>query len=258
MRSACPHDEFYYFHNDHLGTPQRVTDQPNTSVWSANYKPFWDANITTNTITNPFRFPGQYYDQETGLHYNYFRYYDTGIGRYLRGDPTGLGGGINVYSYVSSNPLTGYDIFAKREWRIHRKGLSISTLIVGGSGQLIEFISNCENNIKIIKKYLVVGYGLTVGLKAQVWWDSKGYFGDTIVFGEESNPNYTGVSVTGPSGGIGMIGGVIGLASLDFTSYAEVHAASKAKIIGVSIFSFEGQLYIPWGNRKVETCCKDN
>jgi len=77
----------YYFHNDHLGTPQRITDQTGTIVWSANYKPFGETNITTNTITNPFRFPGQYYDQETGLHYNYFRYYEPGIGRYLRPDP---------------------------------------------------------------------------------------------------------------------------------------------------------------------------
>ena len=86
-RTDCPHDEFYYFHNDHLGTPQRITDQSGTIVWSANYKPFGDANVTTNTITNPFRFSGQYYDQKTGLHYNYFRYYDLGIGRYLNPDP---------------------------------------------------------------------------------------------------------------------------------------------------------------------------
>jgi len=86
-RTDCPHDELYYFHNDHLGTPQRITNQTGTIVWSANYKPFGEAIITTNTITNPFRFPGQYYDQETGLHYNYFRYYDPGVGRYLRGDP---------------------------------------------------------------------------------------------------------------------------------------------------------------------------
>ena len=108
-RTDCPLDEFYYFHNDHLGTPQRITDQTGTIVWSANYMPFGEAIITTNTITNPFRFPGQYYDQETGLHYNYFRYYDPGIGRYLRVDPIGPNAVYTPYIYTEDNPVIKMD-----------------------------------------------------------------------------------------------------------------------------------------------------
>ena len=54
-------------------------------------------------------YAGQYYDAETGLHYNYHRYYDPKLGRYLRADPIGLEGGINLYAYVQNNPVNWFD-----------------------------------------------------------------------------------------------------------------------------------------------------
>jgi RHS repeat-associated protein len=77
----------YYYHTDHLATPQKMTDGTQAVVWSADYKPFGEATITTSTITNNLRFPGQYYDAETGLNYNYYRDYNPVIGRYIEGDP---------------------------------------------------------------------------------------------------------------------------------------------------------------------------
>ncbi len=96
-------------HNDHLGTPQKLTDSSGAVVWAADYKPFGEATITVSTITNNLRFPGQYFDAETGLNYNYFRDYNPAIGRYIEKDPIGLRGGINLYAYVKNNPITRVD-----------------------------------------------------------------------------------------------------------------------------------------------------
>jgi len=105
-------EEIYFYGNDRLGTPQILTDSTNTVVWEGYYKPFGEAEVNPNSsIVNNFRFPGQYYDAETGLHYNYHRYYDPGTGRYLRPDPIGLVGGINLFTYLENNPLNKTDPF---------------------------------------------------------------------------------------------------------------------------------------------------
>jgi RHS repeat-associated protein len=89
-----------YYHNDHFGTPQVLTDGNGGIAWKAAYTPFGEAVASIQTVQNSFRFPGQYYDQETGLHYNYFRYYNPKTGRYITPDPIGLEGGINLFAYV--------------------------------------------------------------------------------------------------------------------------------------------------------------
>ena len=99
----------YYIHNDHLGTPQILTDQNGTVAWSANYQPFGKVTINTNSIVNNLRFPGQYFDEETNLHQNYFRDYDPRLGRYVQSDPIGLAGAINTYAYVDSSPFMYFD-----------------------------------------------------------------------------------------------------------------------------------------------------
>ncbi|MCF8063364.1 MAG: RHS domain-containing protein, partial [Deltaproteobacteria bacterium] len=89
----------YYFLNDHLGTPRMLVNADGRIVWQAAYLPFGETVLIKEEIQNPFRFPGQYFDEETGLHYNYHRYYDPRTGRYLRPDPIGLIGGINLYIF---------------------------------------------------------------------------------------------------------------------------------------------------------------
>jgi RHS repeat-associated protein len=102
--------EMFYYLNDRLGTPLIMTDDTGTVVWEAYYRPFGDATINPNsTVENNLRFPGQYFDNETGFHYNYHRYYDPKIGRYLTADPVGIEGGINFFSYAENNPVNLID-----------------------------------------------------------------------------------------------------------------------------------------------------
>jgi len=82
-----------------------LTDHNQEVSWAASYTPFGKAALTTAVVENNLRFAGQYFDSETGLHYNYFRYYDPQTGRYTTSDPIGLAGGINTYGYVYNNPL---------------------------------------------------------------------------------------------------------------------------------------------------------
>ncbi len=119
-----PVDNLHYYINDHLGTPQRTLDESQVITWQAEYEAFGQAIVTRQIIVNNHRFPGQYYDAETGLHYNWHRYYNAEIGRYVTSDPIGLGGGMNTYAYVYGNPLKYVD----------RSGLEVTIDFDKGSG----------------------------------------------------------------------------------------------------------------------------
>ena len=106
----------YAIHTDHLDPPMRLTDTTGTAVWALDSTPFdaihgafglpnEDVDLNGISITYNARFPGQYFDAETGLNYNYFRDYDPSIGRYIESDPIGLEGGLNTYGYALQNPV---------------------------------------------------------------------------------------------------------------------------------------------------------
>ena len=97
--------EYYFYHNDHLGTPQKMTSVNGAVVWSSKYDSFGKATIGVETVQNNLRFAGQHEDVETGLHYNWYQYYDPSTGRYLTPDPIGLVGGVNLFAYVQNNPV---------------------------------------------------------------------------------------------------------------------------------------------------------
>jgi RHS repeat-associated protein len=95
---------------DHLDTPRQLTDNTKKVVWNWAYSAFGE-NQPTNTNNTVFnlRYPGQYYDFESKLHYNINRYYDPATGRYNQSDPIGLAGGINTYTYVGGNTVRWSD-----------------------------------------------------------------------------------------------------------------------------------------------------
>ena len=122
---------YYYYQNDHLGTPMKLLNQSGVVVWSATYDAFGRATVdSTSTVTNNFRYPGQYYDAETGLHYNWMRYYDPNTGRYSTSDPIGLLGGVNMYTYVYGNTLMYVDSYGLC---MSKKFIKIAAATVGGA-----------------------------------------------------------------------------------------------------------------------------
>jgi len=101
---------FHYLHTDHLGTPMLATDKLGTTTWTAVAESFGATGVLqSSSIAMNLRFPGQYWDGETGNHYNFHRDYKAGMGRYLEGDPIGLQGSINIFAYVDGNSLSRID-----------------------------------------------------------------------------------------------------------------------------------------------------
>ncbi len=100
---------------DQLDTPRRITDTTGKALWKWNGEAFGltlpneDADGDGKTLTYNLRFPGQVFDKESNLHYNWHRYYDPGTGRYVSSDPIGLDGGINTYLYADGSPTTRTD-----------------------------------------------------------------------------------------------------------------------------------------------------
>jgi len=152
----------YFVHNDHLGRPDTVTNASAGIVWQAANTAF-TRTVTTGSITLNVGFPGQYYDQESGLYYNMNRYYDPTLGRYVHSDPIGLLGGMNTYAYVGGNPISFVDT-----WGLQEQG------IAGSGGQYGNYVNTTTYNGQTIGIYGYIDdngnitewgyYDLTTGL----------------------------------------------------------------------------------------------
>jgi RHS repeat-associated protein len=107
--------DVFYVHSDQLNTPRKVSRPSDNQLrWSWDPTPFGEGAPDENpaslgSFAYNLRFPGQQFDVESGLNYNYFRDYEPAIGRYLESDPIGLKGGINTFTYVGGDPATQVD-----------------------------------------------------------------------------------------------------------------------------------------------------
>ena len=97
--------EIHYFHCDQIGIPREMTDKDGNLVWFGNYTGWVrlkEETKVTDSAYQPFRLQNQYADRETGLHYNFFRYYEPNVGRFVNQDPIGLMGGTNFYQFSAN------------------------------------------------------------------------------------------------------------------------------------------------------------
>jgi RHS repeat-associated protein len=126
----------FFVRTDHIGRPVFATDSDGLKVWEASYLPFGGVHVSTGAIN--LRFPGQWYQSESGLHQNWMRDYDPTTGRYLQADPLGLVDGASVYGYALGNPgrwVDPFGLFKDTYTPPHqRRNAMVETLPFGGGG----------------------------------------------------------------------------------------------------------------------------
>lgn len=251
----------YYYHNDHLGTPQKMTDSTGTVVWAADYKPFGEATITVSTITNNLRFPGQYYDAETGLNYNLNRDYNPVIGRYVESDPIGLRGGLNLYRYAGNNPVNVFDPDGLKCRFNIKVAIGAGAVIVGGSIGWATAECDCVNGKKKTANYGVASFGLSVsfyikGLSDLLPVDFS--LDDTFTTNHTSPPGFLSYDqISGPSIAYGYchgFGNIKANTTETGPNGVEVYPHGPCPKIGINLFEDLGVFLFKVSEK--EECCK--
>jgi len=188
-------------------------DMERDVVWSATYGAFGAATVDPGTtLVSNLRFPGQYFDEETGLHYNWQRYYYSINGRYVQEDPFGFGGGDeNFYRYVKNRVLSAVD-YNGLSYRQYSLGYTASVMLgillgvgPGASASLVAGISTGDNGIcdtQIFAQGQIAGMGIYMGAGGQATFGlsdkllTPGYSTSTSLHAEAN----VGMAV---SGGVG-------------------------------------------------------
>jgi len=215
--------QYYWYLNDHLGTPQKLINSSGQVVWSALYDTFGQAQVdTASVVGNNLRFPGQYYDAETGLHNNWHRYYDPETGRYMTPDPIGLDGGINLYGYVGNNPINFVD--PNGQWAVG----AVIGAVAGGLGG--------------VNSALISGGSL----KSDIIGGISGGLAGAVVGG--ALPDFVGLSASNAAGAMAgsIFGGAVGGATGGLISSAIAgNVSGNAALVGAATGAFAGTVAAP-------------
>lgn len=110
LAAALIEDEIYAVHTDWRGTPLAATDEDQRMVWRAQADVLGRISVAHAAFQLNLRGSNQYYDAESGLHYNTHRYFDPQASRYLTPDPIGQQGGLNLYAFVQGDPANLIDL----------------------------------------------------------------------------------------------------------------------------------------------------
>ena len=161
--AAVQNGNIYRIYADQIDTPRIITDATGKTVWSWESKPFGETAPNEDpdqdglSLHYSQRFPGQTYDAETGLHYNFHRDYNPQTGRYVQSDPIGLGGGMNSFAYVGGSPAAAWDILGYAP-----------TYIKGNLNRTIDIsldahnASEINNAISLIKKFSKIKFAVYI------------------------------------------------------------------------------------------------
>ncbi len=164
-------DTLYFYHADHLGTPIAMTNGAGAFVWRAEHTPFGGIySMPVATIENNLRFPGQYWDAETGLAQNGDRDNDHAAARYREPDPLPIKGMPNLYPYAQNSPIVVFDEDGRQA------GMVVGVIVVGGIiiglPALIDYLEGQQNARKACEcvpchGYAPTGLGLMAAHKVQ-------------------------------------------------------------------------------------------
>ncbi|CAN7516690.1 RHS repeat domain-containing protein [Acidovorax sp. LjRoot117] len=170
---------YHYLHTDHLATPTLATDKTGSTTWKGASEAFGATTTTIQAIEMNIRFPGQYWDSETGAHYNFHRDYVPSLGRYVQSDPIGLNGGVNEFAYVEGNPLMRKDAYG-----LFSSGADFALVrhFYGGTGSYMDISEWCgdyvsdaqvEGSIESIKKDIKIQNKKLLGFRGTLQYQIK-------------------------------------------------------------------------------------